>query len=513
MAEKHFYVTTPIYYVNDVPHIGHAYCTIAADVIARYKRLTGYDVLFLTGTDEHGQKVEKAAKERGLPVQEYVDKMVVPFKELWQRLNISNDDFIRTTEPRHERVVQAIFQELYDKGDIYKGVYEGWYCIHEETFYPESQLLEGNLCPECKRPVEWLKEESYYFKTSEYADRLLKHIEDNPNFVEPEIRRNEVVSFIKGGVQDVCVSRTTFKWGVPVPFDAKHVVYVWFDALINYLTGCGYRQDETQVRKFWPADVHLIGKDIIKFHAVVWPSMLMALGVELPRQIFAHGFWTLGEEKISKSKGIVIDPNELADEFGVDAVRFFFMREIALGADGEFTRDALIRRINSDLANDLGNLLHRTLPMMQKYFDGVVPSPGTYLALDNELKSVAAEVAGNIDALMSSLAFREALAEIWKLVTRANKYIDEAAPWALAREDKNEELKTVMYCVAEAIRQTAVLVAPFIPAKAAQIWSQLGVAEPFEGQRLPDALNWGGLKPGTQVQKEEPLFPRIETVS
>lgn len=510
MTSKHFYVTTPIYYVNDVPHIGHAYCTVAADVIARYKRLSGYDVLFLTGADEHGQKVEKAAKEHGLPVQEYVDKMIIPFKELWNCLNISNDDFIRTTEPRHEKVVQTIFQKLYDQGDIYQGVYEGWYCIHEETFCLETQLLEGKLCPECKRPVEWLKEESYYFKTSKYQDELLKHIEDNPGFIQPDIRRNEVVSFIKGGVQDVCVSRTTFKWGVPVPFDAKHVVYVWFDALINYLTGCGYLQDESKFKKFWPADVHLIGKDIIKFHAVIWPSMLMALGVGLPRQIFAHGFWTLGEEKISKSKGIVIDPNELASEFSVDAIRFFFMREISLGADGEFSRDALIRRINSDLANDLGNLLHRTLPMMQKYFDGVIPSPVTYSALDNELKDVAAEVMANIDGLMSVLAFREALGEAWKLVTRANKYIDEAAPWALAREGKEDELKTVMYCIAEAIRQIAVLIAPFIPTKAKQIWEQLGLEESFEAQRLPEALNWGSLKPGAKVQQEEPLFPRIE---
>lgn len=508
MARKSFYVTTPIYYVNDVPHIGHGYSTIIADTIARYKRFKGYDVLFLTGTDEHGQKVEKAARDRGLSPQEHCDLMVGPWKELWKRLNVSYDDFIRTTQERHEKVVQHIFQKLYDQGDIYKGFYEGWYCIHEETFYPESQLVEG-CCPECGREVEWLREESYYFRSSKYQDQLLDHIKKNPSFVQPYFRRNEVVSFVEGGVQDISVSRTTFKWGIPVPFDPGHVIYVWFDALINYLTGSGYLQDEEKYQKFWPADIHIIGKDIIRFHAVIWPTMLMALGIDLPKQILATGFWTLGGEKISKSKGIVVDPNRLIEEFGEDTIRYFLIREIGLGLDGEFTQDALIRRINGDLANDLGNLVHRTVAMMMKYFDGKIPPAGSLTELEVSLKNESLGLAGAVDEAMNKMDIREALVQIWRVIGRANKYIDEAAPWAVAKEGNIEHLKTVMRTLLEAIRIIDILVMPVIPRTAEKIWDQLGQSD-FSSITFEDATRWDGLAPGTSVKKAQPLFPRIE---
>ncbi|MBE0446867.1 MAG: methionine--tRNA ligase [Actinobacteria bacterium] len=508
MSKKDFYVTTPIYYVNDVPHIGHGYSTIIADVIARYKRLTGYDVLFLTGTDEHGQKVEKAARDRGLSPQEHCDLMVGPWKELWRRLNVSYDDFIRTTEERHERVVQSIFQKLYDQGDIYKGFYEGWYCIYEETFYPESQLVEG-CCPECGREVEWLREESYYFRSSKYQDQLLSYIKENPTFVQPDFRRNEVVSFIESGVQDISVSRTTFKWGIPVPFDPDHVVYVWFDALINYLTGSGYLQDDEKYRKFWPADIHIIGKDIIRFHAVIWPTMLMALGVELPEKVLATGFWTLGGEKISKSRGIVIDPNRLIEEFGEDSIRYFLLREISLGLDGEFTQEALIRRINGDLANDLGNLIHRTVAMMMKYFKGAIPESHQLGRLEEDLKEEALGLASIIDNAMNRMDIREALVQIWRVIGRANKYIDEASPWALAREGQTDRLETVMRTLLEAIRVITILIYPAMPRTAEKIWDQLGQAD-FKSVTIDDAKSWDGLARGTSVKKAPPLFPRVE---
>ncbi|MBI4744073.1 MAG: methionine--tRNA ligase [Actinobacteria bacterium] len=508
MKKKTFYVTTPIYYVNDVPHIGHAYCTVIADVIARFKRLCKEEVFFLTGTDEHGQKVEKAAASRNLSPQDHVDKMVVPFKELWQRFDISYDDFIRTTQPRHVKVVQSIFKQLYDQGDIYKGNYEGWYCVHEETFYLESQLADGK-CPECGRQVEWIKEESYYFKTSKYQEKLLKHIEDNPDFIKPESRRNEVISFINSGVMDVCVSRTTFKWGIPVPFDTDHIVYVWFDALINYLTGAGFMQDE----KFdyrWPADIHLLGKDIIKFHAVIWPSMLYALGIDLPEHIWTTGFWTLGKEKISKSKGLVINPNELADQFGVDAIRYFFLKEIPVGADGEFSHEALIKRVNSDLANDLGNLLHRTIPMIKKYCNGRIPLCNKLEPINEKQSKVFLE----IGSLINDLSLKTALETIWSdYVKAANKYIDDSAPWNLAKAGDKEKLDLVMYNLAECIRIIAVLIYPFMPKTAEKIWNQLGITDKIKDQKFPDSCKWGGLKPDTEIVGGEALFPRIEVES
>ncbi|MDI6816221.1 MAG: methionine--tRNA ligase [Actinomycetota bacterium] len=508
MSRKAFYITTPIYYVNDVPHIGHGYSTIIADVMARYKRFTGYDVLFLTGTDEHGQKVEKAALEKGLSPQEHSDRMVEPWQSLWAKLNISYDDFIRTTQERHIKVVQSIFEALYDKGDIYKGLYEGWYCVHEETFYPESQLV-GGCCPECSREVEWLKEESYYFRTSKYQEALLAHINENPDFVQPDFRRNEVLSFMESGVQDISVSRTTFQWGIPVPFDSKHIIYVWFDALINYITGSGYLQDEEKYRKYWPADIHVIGKDIIRFHAVIWPIMLLALGVELPKKVLATGFWTLGGEKISKSKGIVVDPNQLIDEFGEDTIRYFLLREIGLGLDGEFTKDAVVRRINGDLANDLGNLVHRTVAMMMKYFEGAIPEAGEFNPIDADLKNEALSLAGAVEEAMGRIDIREALVRIWKVVGKANKYIDEAAPWALAREGQTERLETVMRTLLETIRIVALHLTPVMPKTAAHIWDQLG-QEGFETLSFEDTKNWGGLASGTSVKKAPPLFPRIE---
>lgn len=510
MSKKAFYISTPIYYPSDRLHIGHAYCTTVADAIARYKRLAGYDVFFLTGSDEHGQKIERKAKENNVTPIEYVDKIVASFKNLWDKLNISNDDFIRTTEARHREVVQSIFQKIYDQGDIYKAAYEGWYCTPCETFWLERQLND-KTCPDCGRPVELLQEESYFFRMSKYQHRLLQYIEENPEFIQPVSRRNEMINFIKNGLEDLCVSRTTFDWGIPVPFDKKHVVYVWFDALTNYITAAGYLHDRDKFTTYWPADIHLVGKEIVRFHSIIWPIILMALGIELPKMIYGHGWLVVEGDKMSKSKGNVIDPVELIEEFGADAIRYFLLKEITLGQDGNFSRDALINRINADLANDLGNLLHRTLSMIGRFNNGVINAPGESEPIDAELAQLAQNTAAHYEKYMDRMEINAALKEVWVLISRANKYIDETAPWALAKDPgKRSRLDTVMYNLAEVLRIAAILISPFIPVTAPKVWAQLGIADAFVNQRLDAAQRWGLLPAGTKVGKPEPIFPRIE---
>lgn len=507
---KQFFISTPIYYPSDRLHIGHAYCTTVADAIARYKRLAGYEVFFLTGSDEHGQKIERKAKENNLSPIQYVDKIVDSFQHLWRKLEISNDDFIRTTERRHHEVVQSIFQKIFDQGDIYKASYEGWYCTPCETFWLESKLEDGN-CPDCHRPVELLKEESYFFRMSKYQDRLLRYIEKNPGFIQPASRRKEMINFIKGGLEDLCVSRTTFDWGIPVPFDTKHVVYVWFDALVNYITAAGYLHDRDKFGRYWPANIHLVGKEIVRFHTIIWPIILMALDLPLPKMVYGHGWLVVEGDKMSKSKGNVVDPLALIDEFGADAIRYFLLKEITLGQDGNFSRGALINRINADLANDLGNLLHRTLSMIGRFYKGEIPSPGEKADVDDELIQLAQNTAANFEKYMEQLEINTALKEVWSLVSRSNKYIDETAPWALAKDPaKRARLDTVMYNLAEVLRIVAILISPFIPLTAPKIWTQLGITDNFSDMRLTDAQQWGRLAAGTVVTKPEPIFPRIE---
>ena len=505
MSKDTYYITTPIYYPSDRLHIGHAYTTVIADALARYHRFLGKKVLFITGSDDHGQKIEKIAASRGVTPKEYVDGIVATFRQLWTRLNISYDDFIRTTDERHQRVVQEVFQRIYDRGDIYKGYYEGWYCTPCEAFWLESKL-EDHKCPDCGRPVELLREEAYYFRISKYADRLLAYIEENPDFIQPASRKNEMVQFIKSGLEDLCVTRTGFSWGVPVPMAPGHVIYVWFDALTNYLTGCGYLQDEELFKTFWPADLHLVGKEITRFHTIIWPIILMALDLELPRQVFGHGWLLLDSDKMSKSKGNVVDPNELIDEFGADAIRYFLLREISFGSDGNFSVEALIQRINADLANDLGNLLHRSLSMIKKYFDGVIPTPGPEEELDRDLRTMAERTCQTVDRHLEQLEINEALEAIWAFIGRTNKYVDESAPWNVAKAEDRERLARIMYNLGEALRLIAQLVWPFIPTTAERMLQQLGVKEEFSVKHR----QWGGLKPETATNPAEPLFPRID---
>ena len=511
MEKKTFYITTPIYYPSDKLHIGHSYTTVAADAISRYKRFRGFDVMFLTGTDEHGQKIQKKAEEKGVTPKQYVDDIVSGIKELWKLMKITNDRFIRTTDREHEAAVQKIFKKLYDNGDIYKSEYEGWYCTPCESFWTKKQIVDGK-CPDCGREVELTKEESYFFRLTKYQDRLIKHIEDNPEFIQPVSRQNEMLNnFLRSGLEDLCVSRTTFNWGIPVSFDDRHVVYVWVDALSNYITALGYLSDnDSAYKKYWPADVHLVGKEIIRFHTIIWPAMLMALGEPLPKQIFGHGWLLLEGGKMSKSKGNVVDPVILINKYGLDAIRYFLLREVPFGSDGVFSNEALIQRINSDLANDLGNLVSRTVAMIYKYFGGVIPVKRAEGLFDSELQATLTQLPEKVEELMDKLQFSLAISEIWKAISRTNKYIDETMPWVLAKLDENKpRLAAVMYNLAESLRIVSILLQPFMPEVPEEIWKQLGISESGALQ-WDSAKQWGSYPEGVSVNKGEVIFPRVD---
>lgn len=505
MKKNKFYITTPIYYSNSEPHIGTVYTTIVADTFARFYRLKDYDVFFLTGLDEHGQKLARTAQEKGYTPQEYVDMMAQKFLDTWKKIGITNDDFIRTTQKRHEEVVQKVFQKLYDNGYLYKGTYAGWYCTPCETFYQKEELHDGN-CPNCGRPVEFLEEETYYFKLSEFGPALLKYIEEHPEFVYPESRRNEVISFIKSGLKDISATRTTVKWGIPVPFDPKHTVYVWFDALVNYISALGYlSDDDTKFRRYWPADVHLIGKDILRFHAIIWPAILMALNIPLPKTVLAHGFWTIKGGKISKSKGNKVDPHELINIYGVNALRYFLLREVPLGLDGEYSDEAFHRRYTSDLANDLGNLLNRVLTVAEKYSEGKVPNPSEMKEEDKALLEKTEETAKRVEEEMEKFNPSSALGSIWEVIQDANRYIDQQAPWNLTSD--KERLNTVIYTLLEALRRISVLLYAFIPDSAIKIQEQLGYQDPqFSWDLIKDVK----IPVGQKLNKGKILFPRVE---
>ncbi len=505
--DKTFYITTPIYYVNDVPHIGHAYTTIAADVLDRWYTSGGYDSYFLTGTDEHGQKIEQSAQKKGVTPKELCDEVVQNFKRLWETLNIQNDDFIRTTDKGHEEVVQEVFRRLLAQGDVYKGEYEGWYCVPCETYVPEAQMAEGNTCPDCHRPLTKMTEETYFFRLSKYQDALLDYYEKNKDAILPHERYNEVVSFIKSGLKDQSISRTTLKWGIPLPGDDRHVIYVWFDALINYLSAMDFPKEDGKWKKYWPSVRHLVGKDIIRFHCVIWPAMLLALGVNPPVRVFAHGWWTVDGEKMSKSIGNVVDPFEMTELFSRDSFRYFLLREVPFGQDGNFSEMAMASRVNSDLANDLGNLLSRSLQMIQKYRDGVLPDFAEITELDTEIKKLAEATVGEMEEQLDRFAFDEALKTLWKLISRANKYIDETEPWKLGKENNAARLDTVLRTLWEVLREVSILLAPFMPDTATKMTAQLGI----EPMKRIDWV-WGKINSTVTIARGENLFPRLDLV-
>jgi methionyl-tRNA synthetase len=507
---KTYYITTPIYYPSDKLHIGHSYTTVAADALARFKRLTGYDVMFLTGTDEHGQKIERVAAAASKEPKAYVDEIVQGIRELWALMDISNDDFIRTTEERHEKTVQKIFKKLYDQGDIYKGSYEGWYCTPCEAYWLERQIVDGK-CPDCGRPVELAKEEAYFFRQSKYAARLIQYIEDHPELIQPESRKNEMLNnFLLPGLEDLCVSRTSFKWGIPVDFDPGHVVYVWIDALSNYITALGYlSEDETKFKNYWPADLHLVGKEIVRFHTIIWPIMLMALGLSLPKQVFGHGWLILEGGKMSKSKGNVIDPVKLIERYGVDAIRYFLLREVPFGADGLFSNESLLYRINSDLANDLGNLVSRTIAMIEKYFGGVLPIKYEATDFDADIQTMGGTLYARVEKAMDELKIPDALAEIWAFIGALNKYIDQTQPWNLAKDEANKgRLAGVMFHLAEGLRICSVLISAFLPRTSQKIWEQLGLLDDSL-KTFESIQSFGGIN-AVHVKKGEAVFPRID---
>jgi methionyl-tRNA synthetase len=511
MTKKTFYVTTPIYYVNDIPHIGHAYTTIAADVLARYKRLAGYEVYFLTGTDEHGQKVERTAQQLGEDPQSLADRVMTRFKDLWTRLNISYNDFIRTTEPRHKEAVKAFFQKVDSQGDIYLGDYEGWYCTTCESFLTETQISTEGHCPDCGRVAERVREKSFFFRMSKYQKHLLDHIEKNPDFIQPASRRNEIISFVKGGLKDLSISRTTFRWGIPVPSQDNHIIYVWFDALTNYISALGYPDEQGLFQHFWPADVHLVGKDILRFHTVYWPTFLMAAGLPLPKKVFAHGWWTVEGKKMSKSLRNVVDPNRLIDTYGSDALRYFLLREVPFGLDGDFSHSTFIQRFNSDLANDLGNLFGRSLTMIKKYHNSRIPTVNSQGDHNELLKSKAIELFQGLEPLFDELAFNKVLAKVWEFINFANKYIDSSAPWTLAKDPaRKAELNQVLYNIVELLRIIVVTLAPFIPSTAEEMWYQLGREEDLWSQSLTSIKEWGLSPAGIEIRPRKQLFPRLE---
>jgi methionyl-tRNA synthetase len=510
-----FYITTPIYYVNDVPHIGHAYTTVAADVLTRYWRLRGREVFFLTGLDEHGQKVQQAAAKAGISPQTHCDKLAPQFENLWKKLNISNNAFIRTTDQQHKSVVQRYLQQLDDKQLIYKDSYTGWYCTFDERFWTEKDVAEG-LCPDCKRPIERLSEHNYFFKMGQYQDRLVEYIKTHPDFIRPESRRNEVLGFLQTQkLGDLSISRpkSRLSWGIELPFDNNYVTYVWFDALVNYISALEYKLATPSVEKYWPASVHLVGKDILTTHAVYWSAMLMALNLPLPGLIFAHGWWTVDGEKMSKSRGNVVDPNKIVDHFGVDAFRYFLLREVPFGQDGDFSQAAMIARVNSDLANGLGNLLSRTLTLIERTQAGRIPAPEVMGPLEQELQRATVTLFNEtLPHYFERLEFNRALESIWQVVQSANQYVDKTAPWTLAKTDRDAaQLRTVLYTMAETLRCLSLATYPVIPKSARSLCAQLGVSADFANPLLKDKVEWGGLKPGTAIHKSQLLFPRIES--